>query len=157
MAAMCMMSLTIPGFFDIVGVLLSAALTFVAYNAFRGARRLRRLDVSGARLLAWNQIFLFGCITVYCLYCLYDLKKGMGAADVVGNTPTGDPAMDKTVQDLQNIAAMVPYVLYLGVIGGSLLGQGLAALYYATRAKHIRAYRETTPQWILDLQLASGG
>ena len=35
-----------------------------------------------------------------------------------------------------------------------VFGQGGLALYYATRAKLVRAYIEETPSWIVDMQRA---
>ena len=154
MAALCLLS----GFFSVVGIVLGVALSVVAWNSFRGARRLKKMDESAARLLAMNQAFLFLCITVYCLFNIYQARQGQGEANaIMGDLSTGEPSADATINSIKDLWTTLVSVAYLAIIGGSLVAQGLAGLYYYTRGKKIREYKTQTAKWILELQAAQTG
>ena len=46
--------------------------------------------------------------------------------------------------------------VYVGLILGSILFQGLTAVYYSSRTKILEDYLATTPQWIIDYQRGGG-
>ena len=51
-------------------IAMTLGLSIVAYNEFRGRKRLLNFDPSAATLLGWNQLGLLAMIVVYCLWSL---------------------------------------------------------------------------------------
>ena len=47
--------------------------------------------------------------------------------------------------------------IYGAVIVGAIVFQGLNAVYYFTRAKHLSAYLDETPDWVVDVQRRTAG
>ena len=139
------------GFSDLSAPLLGLAMGFSAYYSFRCAARLKQFDLSAPRRLAWNQVFLFTAITLYALY-----NWRFGTLVQEAQQHIGDPAqlrdMPEVAERIQLIVKWIPTMLYGGLIVGTFLGQGFAALYYFTRQGLLRTYIESTPPWILELQ-----
>jgi hypothetical protein len=52
---------------------------------------------------------------------------------------------------------MIAELIYGSLIAGTLIFQGLNALYYFTRAKLLRAYLAETPAWVVELQRCQAG
>ena len=62
----CFAFLTLlSGLFSLPALILGLALTVVAYVELRGARKLRRLDITAPRQLGFNQIALGGLLLLY--------------------------------------------------------------------------------------------
>jgi len=140
-------------FMGIEGFLLGLALSLVAYKSFLGAKRLAQFDRTAPQYLALNQILLAASII---LYAAYSLHQGLsGKNDLASQLGTlNDPSANNIAGDIQNIYQLIYWVLYGGLIVGTIVAQGLAALYYGSRAKFVRAYLDETPQWVVDLQRA---
>ncbi|MCL2641218.1 MAG: hypothetical protein FWD53_10265 [Phycisphaerales bacterium] len=136
-------------------VLLGLVLAWVAFSSFRGAARLKKLDPAAPALLACNQGVLFAAITVYAIYnwCRAGSLAAM-LGQVIGDPSllAGLPELAVFTEQVQQIVQWVPPLLYGGLILGSFFAQGLTALYYFTRRSVLRAYLESTPGWVLDLQ-----
>jgi len=143
-------------FMGVEGFILGLALALVAFNSFRGAKRLAQFDRTAPQALALNQVFLAASII---LYAAYSLHKGLsGQSDLSKQLGTvNDPAVAGSIGDIEGLTHLIYWVLYGSLIIGTIVAQGLAALYYATRAKFIRAYLDETPQWVVDLQKAQVG
>ena len=62
----------------------------------------------------------------------------------------------RTISKAPCLARMISATVYVGLACVAVLAQGGTALYYFTREKHIRAYREQTPPWIVEMQRQSG-
>ena len=129
----------------VIGVLLGG----IAINGFRGLRLLQKYDSRAPGILMMNQLYLATIIILYAIYALYrqgsgesDLSKQMAAAgiprDMLGGLPELVPLLNRLV--------------YGTLIFGTILMQGLTALYYRTRQKYVDAYLQQTPQWVIDLQ-----
>jgi hypothetical protein len=138
------------------GPVLGVALTIVSVNSFRGAAMLNRMERTAPATLAINQLFLAASIILYALYCLRtglsgnsDLLKQLGGAgmDDGGASPAG-PFVSWLLH------GGLYWLIYGGLILGTIVAQGLAALYYGSRAKYLNAYLDETPQWVVDLQRA---
>src|SRR5262245_5723658 len=72
-------ALSLPfAIFSLSGFLVAAGLCAVAYNEFRGRRRLLEFDPSAASLLAWNQVGFLTLIVVYCVWSMYSGLTGGG-------------------------------------------------------------------------------
>ena len=141
--------------FGVAGLLVFAALALVAWNEFRGRRRLLAFDPAGATILGWNQLGLLGMITLYCVWALYSNLWGGGSieAQLKANPQLG-PAIG-SVQGFDDLYRSIVIVLYGSVIVLSAIFQGGNALYYFSRRKYVEAYVRETPQWVVDLRQAT--
>jgi len=138
--------------FSLVGFLVTASLSVVSYNEFRGRKRLLRFDREAPIFLGWNQV---GFVTVIFIYCTWMLivgfmSEGPFAAEMKAN-PELSVAFD-SVTEFDQLYRILIAAVYGTVIVLSVVFQGLNALYYFTRRKHLDAYLENTPDWVLDLQ-----
>jgi hypothetical protein len=134
--------------------LLATALAIITFNSFRGAKRLRACDPSAGRFLALNQIALACTLIVYAVTCIWS------ASHTATSLPTAlaaEPSIAQMYGSIDCLMWVVSLAIYGGLILGTTLAQGLAAIYYATRAKHITAYLASTPAWVIQLQRAQTG
>jgi len=141
---------------DWSALFIGPALGLIAWNSFRGARRLRRFDPAAPGILAWNQVILAAVIVVYCAWQLISHFSGASGlsqelASAGLNEHDASAALGMDLPKLER-------VLYGGVYGlvivGTLLFQGLTAWYYLSRRKLLQAYLAETPAWVVDLQNA---
>ncbi len=115
-------------------LVVGAGLAIVAWNELRGRKLLLRFDPRGPLLLGWNQLGLMGLLVAYCVWSIY--------AGLTGATPELDALLKElepltgSVDDLQRTLTLA---IYGGVIIGTIIFQGLNALYYFTRTKHVQA------------------
>jgi hypothetical protein len=137
-------ALTIPfAIHSFSALFLGVGMAVVARNEFKGRGMLRRIDPAGAHLLGRNQVGLMCLVIAYCLWSMYgayahpDLQIQQ-QLDLVG-VPPG------TVRSLT-------VIVYLGLIGTTVIFQGLNARYYFVRVKRVEAYLRRTPEWIVELQ-----
>jgi hypothetical protein len=137
--------------FSTVGFMTTAALTLVAANEFRGRKRLLQFDPRAAGILGWNQLLLLVMMVGYCAWSIYANLYG---ANSVTEQLKGFAELDSALGtlDVDVLARHVVVVLYGSVIALSVVFQGLTALYYFTRRKHVENYVAETPQWIRELQ-----
>jgi hypothetical protein len=137
---------------SVVGLLLTLGLAIVAFNEFRGRRGLLRFDPSAASMLGWNQLFLLAMIVGYCGWNLYAGLAGDGSFTAqLEAQPELQQALG-SMDDVEGLYDEVVVAVYSTVIVASIVFQGLNALYYFTRRKHVEAYVERTPEWLLELQ-----
>ena len=137
--------------FGWINAVLGILLGIFAYNTIRGANMLKRFDRAAVPLLAWNEVFLIAIVTLYSAYSIYS-----------GLSTGGDPLTSKIIspEDIQllNIDPKLIresiWAFYLSLIALTALSQGLVGYYYKTREKHLEAYLQETPQWIVDFQKA---
>lgn len=139
----------------LVPAVMGGALAVIAYNSFVGAGELKQYQVKGAKRLGWNQIAFCALI---CGYCVFTIVKGLLYTEDMLK-----PLMDymsqmseltnqsANTQDMVAMVKIVYCVIYGAVIVTSLLVQGLTAMYYFTRAGHVRAFVEKTPPWVVEL------
>jgi hypothetical protein len=152
LAAMAILSVCLDGSALFIGPALGA----IAWNSFRGARRMRKFDRAAPGILAWNQVILAAVITLYCGWQLYAhlsgasmLSKELASAGLSERDFNAALGMD-----LPRFERLLYGGIYGMAIAGSLLFQGLTALYYFSRRKHLEAYLAETPGWVVDLQSA---
>ncbi|MBC8873680.1 MAG: hypothetical protein H8E44_29940 [Planctomycetes bacterium] len=135
-----------PGFFVTVG------LSVIAYNEFRGRKRLLQFDSSSPTLLGWNQV---GLLTLIIVYCLWTLFVGLTSAGPFAAEMEAEPELANALGSLGEfdyLYKVLVVAIYGTVIVLSAIFQGLNAFYYFTRRKHVEAYVQTTPEWVLDVQ-----
>ncbi|HWB19611.1 MAG TPA: hypothetical protein VG711_04865 [Phycisphaerales bacterium] len=131
-------------FGDVVSLILGIALAVSAACELYGGSLLRRFNPVGAQWLGWNQIALAIMICVYAAWSLYASLHSPALAGLDGST--GDAHLD-------NLASQIKFIASWGVYGSlaffGLLGPGLTAWYYFSRAKYVRELLAGTPDWVI--------
>lgn len=136
---------------DVVGFLLTVGLAVIAFNEFRGRRLLVQLDPAGATFLGYNQLGLMALIVAYCGWMLY---SGLSTASPFAAEWAATPELESLLGsqgELDDLYRQIITLLYGTVIALTVLFQGLNALYYFTRRRHIEDYVLETPQWVRDV------
>jgi hypothetical protein len=138
--------------FSLPGFLVTIGLSLVAYNEFKGRRRLLQFDQKAPAFLGWNQVGFLVLITSYCVWMLVVglTSEGPFAAEVKAK-PELSVVFD-SVDEVDQLYKTLIAVVYGTVIVLSAVFQGLNAFYYFTRRKHVKAYVQNTPEWVLELQ-----
>jgi hypothetical protein len=138
--------------FSTAGFLVITGLAFIVYNEFQGRTRLLQFDPSSSTRLGWNQVALLTLIIAYCLWMIFTGLTGSGpfAAELESN-PEIASALG-TLDEFDDLYKFFVVAIYGTVIVLSVIFQGLNALYYFTRRKHVEAYVQETPDWVLDVQ-----
>ena len=135
------------GITSVDGWISGLVLAAMAFIELRGAARLRVLDPMAPRMLGLNQAALAGLIILYALWQIY--QQSTGKSELAAAAAATDPQVAEMVGPM---VQQVTLVLYGGLIAVAICAQGGLALYYFTRARTLRLYREQTPQWILQMQ-----
>jgi len=137
------------GEFDIIGLGMGAALGFLAWNEFRGRAMLKRFEMNACRVLGWNQLSLLAMVTVYSAWMIGTALWGPSPYD---QAIAGDNMLAGPLGSINDLYKMISVAIYGGLIVGTLIFQGLNALYYFSRRKHVEAYVNETPEWVVELQ-----
>jgi hypothetical protein len=140
--------------FSPAGLLLGLAMSFCAFNSFRGAKRLRQFDSSAARLLGLNQLGLAAALIAYAASQLWAASHGHSA---IASAAASDPALASALAPFQSLEWIITLAVYGGLIAATVLAQGFTTLYYTTRQKHVVDYVAKTAPWILAMQKAQAG
>jgi hypothetical protein len=147
--------------FGLVGAVIFVALALVAWNEFRGRRRLLAYDPAGPTILGWNQLGLLAVVTLYCVWALY---TNLWGSNSIATQLQSRPDLTATfgsidgpfsIQGLDALVRTVAIALYGSVIVLSAIFQGATAAYYFSRRKYVEAYVRETPAWVIDLQQAT--
>jgi hypothetical protein len=128
-------------------LILGAAMGAITYYELRGANEMKRLDRTAPKRLAMNQIVFALMLIAYAGYELMSTLREPINLSSYG----ADPQVAAQIQSMERPLAIIVYV---SVMIAAILGPGLTAIYYYTRAKYIDRYVQNTPTWILDLQRA---
>jgi hypothetical protein len=140
--------------YSVDGLVVAVALAIVAYNEFRGRKRLLAFDPSAPSLLGWNQLGLLATIIVYCLWMLYSNLNGANPlADLKSNPEIGEVLGGSG--HLEDLFRQIVVAFYGLVILLSVVFQGANAWYYFTRRQYIETYLAETPAWVRELQIAT--
>jgi hypothetical protein len=137
------------GEFDIIGLGMGGGLALLAWNEFRGRAMLRRFELQSCHALGWNQVILMTMVIVYSAWMIGTALWGPGVYD---EAIAAESTLAGPLGSINDLYKMIAIAIYGGLIVGTLLFQGLNALYYFTRRKHLEAYLSETPQWVLELQ-----
>jgi hypothetical protein len=151
-------ALSLPfALFSVAGFLVAAGLSVVAYNEFRGRRRLLEFDPSAATLLAANQLGFLTLIVVYCLWATYSGLTGDSpfAAALAANPDLFAATNSDLLISGDYLYKLCLVGFYGTVIVLSVIFQGATALYYVTRRKYVQKYVAETPEWVRDFQRAT--
>jgi hypothetical protein len=138
--------------FSVVGFLVTATLALVAYTEFRGRKLLNNFKPRAATLLGWNQLVFLVMTLIYCGWMMY---TGINESDTALSEFTSNPELRELLgspEQVTSLYELLVYAIYGSVIFLSVIFQGLTALYYFSRRKHVEAYVRSTPEWIRKLQ-----
>ncbi len=140
--------------YDWVGFVVGAGLGVIAWNEFRGRTLLRQFNPRAPRVLGWNQVALLVLIVAYAAGMLAKFLLSKGSYDA----QIGREALAASkVGSVDNLLKLGAIAVYGALIVGTLIFQGLNAIYYFTRAKLLRAYLAETPAWVVELQRCQAG
>ncbi len=151
--AICAMLTLLIGFFDLESLILGGVLAALSYNEFRGLKLLRAFDLRAPRILGWNQIALMILIVLYAFWKLATCKT---AANPYEKEIAQTPELGPMLEPILKIYADIMFWFYLLLIFVGILYQGGNALYYFSRQKHLQAYRDETPDWVIQLKRTTG-
>jgi len=134
---------------DIIGLCMGAGLALLAWGEFRGRAMLRRFELYACHLLGWNQLILMTMVIVYAAWMLATALWGPGPydEDIARESMLAGP-----LGSINNLYKIISMAIYDGLIAATLIFQGLNSLYYFTRRKHVEAYLNETPAWVVELQ-----
>lgn len=141
------------GVFSPVGWVLGGGMLAVAYVELSTVERVKRLESAAARRLGCNQLALSALLLAYAGWRLYGALWG---PDPLASTIAAAPEAAQMLAPYSSIARMITAAVYVALACVAIVAQGGTALYYFTREKHIRAYREQTPGWIVQMQQSGG-
>ncbi len=130
-------------------VFVTLVLGGVAYFEFKGRNMLRELDPRGCRVLGLNQL---GFLTGLIAYATWRIVAALTQPNPYAEQMAMYPELTDTLGDVGDLYVVLSIVIYGALIVGSLGFQGGMAIYYFTRAKHVRAYVEKTPEWVIEAQ-----
>ncbi len=138
--------------FSLSGFVMTVGLSIVAYNEFRGRKRLLQFDQRAPAFLGWNQVAFLALIVCYCIWMLIAglTSDGPLAAELKAKPELG--AVFDSTGEFDELYRMLVVAVYGSIIVLTGVFQGLNALYYFSRRKYVNAYVEETPDWVLDLQ-----
>lgn len=128
---------------SVASILVGVILVSVAFNEFRGRAMLRNYEPQAAPMLGWNQVAFMTAIVVYALWCIcyywmhqdVEVEKMRQIADF------------RELEDLDIMPLPIVLWIVVGAVYGllivlTLVFQGINAIYYFTRRKHLLACRE---------------
>jgi hypothetical protein len=142
-------------FFSLIGLVAFVALALVAYNEFRGRRRLLDFDPAGASILGRNQLGLLALITAYCLWSIYSGLYGDSSFEAqLRANPELEAALG-SLGDVGDLYQQLVVLVYGLVIALSFVFQGANAVYYFSRRRLVEAYVRATPEWVRNVQRAA--
>lgn len=137
--------------FSIVGLILGAGMTAVAYFELSNAGKLRKLELDAPKNLAINQVVLGSLLMGYAIYQLLTGPTDMSQySELAGAGQMGA----KMADDIKSITTLVYNLVYYCLIAIAIFAQGGTALFYLSRKKHLESYLEHTPPWIVEMQRA---
>ncbi|MGB2820080.1 MAG: hypothetical protein WBF17_03805 [Phycisphaerae bacterium] len=139
---------------DVEALVMAAGLGVVAWNEFRGRRLIRRFDTRACRLLGWNQL---GLMALLIGYCAWQIAGALFGPSPYADAMAREPMLASTLGPIGNLHKMLTIAIYGGVIAGTIVFQGLNAVYYFTRRKLLLAYLNETPPWVVEIQRCSSG
>ncbi|MCG8508395.1 MAG: hypothetical protein MI741_04125 [Rhodospirillales bacterium] len=135
-------------FMDLTNGVVACVLGVLGYIEVRGGKRLKRLDATAARTLAWNQVALLGAILMYCAWRIYAAYTTPGLVDQY-------PELAQMGMEIDQLQRMFTWMLYGTVAIAGAIYQGVCAWLYLRAGRRIQSYLTQTPRWIIQLQRAA--
>jgi hypothetical protein len=139
------------GLGSVSGPLVGSGMLLVAFVELRAANRLRRFESAAARTLGINQLALAALLFAYAVCGIYSVLTGPSPyAEAVAS----EPLLGDMLRPVEDLGRLISLLVYGVVIGVALFFQGGMAMYYFSRARHVRDYLTRTPAWIVAVQKA---
>jgi hypothetical protein len=135
-----------------IAIAITIGLAIIAYNEFRGRKRLLSFDPTAATMLGWNQLGLLAMIIGYCIWSLFGTAGQADAMQAELKSYSDLDAALGTTGGFTGMVKTISYAFYGVVIALSAVFQGGNALYYFTRRRHVEDFVAETPQWVRDVQ-----
>lgn len=132
-------------------LLVGLPMAAIAWNSFMGLKLLEAYDLRGPRRLGANQILLMALIFAYCIWQIVAIFTLGSITTLYPQLEQLGPTYGIDTSNLDTVVRVLVVVVYGAVMVASFLTQGGMALYYFTRARHVRAYLDKTPDWVLEL------
>lgn len=135
-----------------LGIVVVAGLFAAGIVELIGSRRIREGNADAAKTLGFNQLFLLGVITFYCImqminYASLDVGSVLGSSEIGGQLGYGVD-ISGIEKQASTLVPLVAYAFYSLVIVLSMGFQGGMAIYYFSCRKHIIAARQSMPAWV---------
>jgi hypothetical protein len=144
----------LSGLFSWPALLIGAALGVIAYAELRGSRGLRRFDLEAPRRLGYNQIAL-GVLLV--AYGTWGLVHALVATSPYESYLAAGGQVAEMLEPIDRLNRAITVIVYLAVILVGMAAPAFGSVYYFTRRRHIVAYLDQTPDWIVEtLRIAAG-
>lgn len=137
---------------DWQNLLMGVVMGYIAFEEFRGARLLKRLDLSAPHRLGRNQIVFAALLVLYAVVSLILDANGHGLTAHLKAAMKEAGGSD--IAGFDALAETATHWIYGSLITIGVLGQGGTAVYYFSRERVLREYLSVTPQWIVDAQMA---
>lgn len=137
----------LSGLFSLPGFLLGLGLCVVAVIELRGSKGLRAFDLAAPRRLALNQLAVVVVVTAYAGWGI--VQALVGESPYAAHLAAGGQVAE-AIAPIDRLTRFISVAFYAAVIGGSVIIQGCAAVYYITRRSHMRAYLQSTPKWVVE-------
>jgi hypothetical protein len=141
----------LTGFLSPSAILLGIGMAVVSFNEFRGSAMLKRFDARAPRRLALNQLAFGAMLVAYGLWCVVAALSG----PVISAPHTGEARVDAMLGDIGRLERTLSIAVSLVVAAFGVVGPGLAAWYYFTRAGAMRTFLRATPPWTVELMRAA--
>lgn len=134
--------------------IIGAGLGVIAWNELRGRTLLRQYNPRAPRVLGLNQLALLGLIVAYAVWMLVKALLAPNQYDaIIGR----EALIASSMGSIDSLVKTMSILMYGLLIAGTLIFQGLNAIYYFTRAKLLRGYLAETPAWVVELQRCQAG
>lgn len=146
--------LTIPfALFSQTALVVGLGLGVIAFVEFRGRRLLQQLDTKAPFILGFNQMAFALLIVGYCAWSM--IYTNLNNPGRYAEQIAASPQLARMLGPIGDLYQFISLVIYGTVAVLSAVFQGSMATYYFTRSRHLRAYLNETPGWVLDLQRAT--
>lgn len=144
----------LSGLFSLPALFLGLGMSVVAFVELRGSKALRAFDLGAPRRLALNQLALAILVTAYAAWSIAQSLVGPGPYD---EYLAAGGRLAETLAPIDRMTRTVTIGFYAALIGGTVIAQGCAAVYYFSRRRHMLAYVRSTPKWVIETLRAASG
>ncbi|MAE60256.1 MAG: hypothetical protein CMJ49_02750 [Planctomycetaceae bacterium] len=143
--------------FSFIALPLAIGMGLVAWFEIQGSRQLKQLDPTAPRRLALNQIGFALLLTAYAVYQLIHAAHAPSpyaqyTDGASAGTSGGGGEMAAMLGPIEDLTRIITLAVYITLIVFALTVPTLTALYYFTRAHHLRSYLAQTPDWVVKFQ-----
>jgi hypothetical protein len=133
-------ALSVPfAFFSVIGLIVCIGLAVIAFNEFRGRRRLLEQNPNATSLLGWNQVGFLALLVVYCGWMIAQVLTSPNplAGELAANPDLA--AVLGSADQFDLLYQQIAVGFYGLVILLSVIFQGGTSIYYFTRRKYLPA------------------